>query len=141
VPLSCISRRPALNPFLPNRLATAGRQLAGALCLGLFLAGGALAETCFYGNDNGTRATIQPHDEAFAEIVIDNRLAHRARPVCDLTIFGVTVSLEYAAGSGALPDWFIATVPPGFTADPAQVLIDDNDTGSILIWHDAGAGA
>jgi hypothetical protein len=114
------------------------RPLALALILPF---GAAHADTCQYGGPHGTRASIQPHDEAFAEIVITNRLAPRHRTTCDLVLFGVTISLQYDAGAGSLPDWFIPTLPQGFRAEPEKLLLDDSTEGSILIWLEDGVGS
>jgi len=112
-----------------------------ALILALALPfGTAQADTCHYGNP-GTTVSIKPGDDSFAVVHIDNMLAYRARALCDLTIYGVTVQVEYAPGSGALPDWFHVTAPPGFVAVPPSILIDDNDTGQVLIVIDGGLGA
>lgn len=100
----------------------------------------AAADTCHYGSP-GTTVSIAPGDASFAVVTIDNKLAARARTICDLTIYGVTVTVEYDAGSGALPDWFFVTVPRGFVAVPPQILIDDNDSGKVLIVLDGGLGA
>ena len=100
----------------------------------------AAADTCHYGNP-GTTVSIAPGDESFAVVTIDNKLAARARTTCDLTIYGVTVTVEYDAGAGALPDWFSVTVPRGFAAVPPQILIDDGDTGRVLIVLEKGLGA
>ena len=100
----------------------------------------AAADTCHYGSP-GTTVSIAPGDDSFAVVTIDNKLAARARTTCDLTIYGVTVQIEYDAGSGALPDWFFVTVPPGFVAVPPQILIDDGDTGRVLIVLDGGVGS
>jgi len=102
--------------------------------------GTAYADTCHYGNP-GTTVSIAPGDDSFAVLTIENKLAHRARALCDLTIYGVTVQIEYAPGSGALPDWFHVTTPRGFIAVPPSILIDDNDTGRVIIVLDGGVGS
>ena len=106
------------------------------------IATSAAADTCRYGNGPiATSVSIAPGDESFAVVTIDNKLAARARTTCDLTIYGVTVTVEYDAGAGALPDWFRISVPPGFVAVPPQILIDDGDTGRVLIVLDGGVGS
>ena len=106
-----------------------------------FLAIPAAAETCFFGSEtHGTRASIAAHDLAFAEVTLDNRLSFRSRPTCDLVLFGVTVQVLYDPSEGDAPDWFYISVPPGFRADPPQIMVDDRDTGSVLVWMDEGAG-
>ena len=115
-------------------------RAALALAALLATASAARADSCTYGSEtSGTRVTIIPHDEAFAEIVIHNKLAARLHTHCRVTLFGVTVSVDYDAGSGSLPDWFFTNAPSGFRADPPQLLLDDGDTGSVLIWHEGGS--
>lgn len=146
-PLSQGSQRCGPALFLsPKGLLRAGSrpasQLAGALCLGAFLASAAHGETCSFGGfERDTRATILPHDAAFAEVQITNTLTARLRAVCALTLFGVTVEVEYLQRPGTLPDDFIVTVPPGFRADPPEITIDDLDSDSVLIWLDEGVGS
>ena len=119
----------------------AGRVFGPPLSLALFAAPVA-ADTCRYGpNSVATQVTIEPHETAFAIVHIDNKLAFRTERYCDLTIFGVTVTVEYDPGSGALPDWFRVTVPRGFVAVPAEILIDDRDQGQVLIVLEKGLGA
>ena len=112
------------------------------MALAIAMAAPAQAETCYYGSPaNGTNITIQPHDEAFAEIVIDNRLAFAYRRVCTVSQFGVGVTVRYLAGPGDEPDWFEIEVPPGFVAEPPSILLEDKTHGSVIIWIDGGAGA
>jgi hypothetical protein len=112
-----------------------------SLCSGAVLSSPALAgNTCLWGNDAGTNVLIQPHDEAFAEVIIDNRLTARRKPVCEVVLFGVPVQIEYLQRPSTAPDDFVVTVPSGFRADPAEITIDDFDTDSVLIWIDEGVG-
>lgn len=83
-----------------------------------------------------TNVVIQPHEEAFAEIIVENTLTRQHRRTCDLTLFGVTFTVEYSQARGTLPDDFTTTVPPGFRADPPVLTVDDFDSGSILIWFE-----
>jgi hypothetical protein len=112
----------------------------GASILALLLQVAAPSDTCSYGNP-GTTVIIAPGESSFAVIEIDNKLARRLYTFCDLTLFGIVVRVEYAPGSGALPDWFHVTPPPGFIAVPPSILIDDNDTGEVLIILKKGLGA
>ena len=108
----------------------------------LALTSPALSDTCFYGSQTaGTRVTIQPHDEAFAELVIDNRLSFRSHATCDLTIYGQTVQVLYDPADNLDPDWFFVTTPPTLRADPPQILVDDRDTASVLLWMTGEAGS
>jgi hypothetical protein len=106
------------------------------------LAAPAYADTCAFGpGDIATRATLQPHDEAFAVVVLDNKLAARDRSMCDLTLYGVTVRVFYDSAQGSAPDWFHVHVPPGFVADPPSVLVADGARGQVLIWISGGLGS
>ena len=103
----------------------------------------AYADACTFGGpgDIATQATIEPHDEAFAVVTLDNRLAVRTRALCDLVLYGVTVRVFYDSAQGPAPDWFHVHVPPGFVADPPSVLVDDGLRGEVLIWLDGGLGS
>lgn len=115
--------------------------MACLFSLALFAAP-ATADTCRYGpNTVATQVTIEPHETAFAVVHIQNKLAFRTERYCDLTIFGVTVTVEYDPGAGAIADWFRVTVPAGFVAVPAEILIDDRDQGQVLIVLEKGLGA
>lgn len=102
------------------------------LSLLLALATPVAAETCYFGA-NGTHATILPGAEAFAEIVVENRLAARSVRTCELTLYGVTFAVDYDAAPGELPDNVSVAVPPNFTADPPSAVIADNDQFTFLI--------
>jgi hypothetical protein len=91
------------------------------------------ADRCHFG-DPGTTVWIAPHDEAFAVVEIRNELAWRIRDTCALTIWGVTVVVRYDAGPGREIDRFSITVPPGFRADPADLLLHDEHGARVLIW-------
>ena len=67
-------------------LKLAGRGFGPPLLLA-FLAAPVSADTCSYGNGGiATTVSIEPGDESFAVVTIDNKLAHRARSHCDLTL-------------------------------------------------------
>jgi hypothetical protein len=108
--------------------------------LAALLCAPAHASTCEY-YPAGTSVTIAPHDNAFAQVHISNRLAPRNHDTCDLTIYGVTVSVFYDATLGDSADWFHVSVPQGFIAVPPQILINDRDTGTVLIILDGGIGS
>lgn len=110
-------------------------RLAFALCLA---ASPALADTCDFGA-NGTRATIAPHEQAWAQVIIDNRLAPRLREgPCVLTHEGRDVVVMYAAQPGRDPDAFGVEPPEGFVAVPAWVVVEDGAATVVLIWEWAG---
>ena len=128
-------------PPLSSLCKLAGRVVGPPLLLALFAAP-ATADTCRYGpNTVATQVSIEPHETAFAVVHIENKLAFRTERYCDLTIFGVTVTVEYDPGAGAIADWFRVTVPAGFVAVPAEILIDDRDEGQVLIFLEKGLGA
>lgn len=112
------------------------RPLATALAL---LAAPAYAETCHFG-PNGTNATIAPHDEHFAQVHIQNRLASRQQTTCALTLWGVTVKVLYEAAPFDAPDTFHIDTPPGFIAIPSSVVVDDRDSARVMIALTDGVG-
>jgi hypothetical protein len=116
-----------------------GQQMRPLIALAL-LAAPAYAETCEYATA-GTSVTIAPHDTEFAQVHISNRLAPRNYTDCDLTIYGVTVTVTYDALDFDAPDWFHVTVPPGFVAVPPSILLDERTTGQVLIVIDGGLGS
>jgi hypothetical protein len=90
------------------------------------------SETCDFGS-GGTTVSIAPGDESFAVVTINNLLARQDRTICNLTLYGVTIQVRYSAGHRLEPDWFYVTVPPGFRADPPQILLDDFTSGDVEI--------
>lgn len=92
----------------------------------------ATAALCHFG-DPGTTAWIEPADDAFAAVVIRNELAWRRIGVCDLTIYGVTVELEYHPGRNREPDLFRLRVPAGFEADPPELIVPDETGATMLV--------
>jgi hypothetical protein len=98
--------------------------------------------TCRYDtSQNATNVLLRESDEAFAELVINNRLAFRSEDFCQVTIFGVTITVEYQPGPQSRPDWFYVTVPDGFRADPASVLLEDGTTFTVTIWLDPASSS
>lgn len=71
--------------------------------------------------------------EVWAEVSIANALATRVRSVCDLTHDHETVRVIYDPGLRALPDLFRVEVPPGYVADPAEVIVPDGSGATIRI--------
>jgi hypothetical protein len=110
-------------------------RAAIAICLA---ASPALADTCDFGA-NGTRASIAPHPQAWAQVVIDNRLAPRFREgPCVLHHDGRDVVVMYAAEPGRDPDEFTVTPPDGFVADPGWLILEDGAATVVIIWEWAG---
>ena len=93
-------------------------------------------DTCHFGTLSapGTNVRIEPADEAFARVVIRNELAYRLNPTCDLTLFGVTVVVHYDPGAGREIDRFRVAVPPGFRAEPAELLVEDETGATVVIY-------
>lgn len=107
-------------------------RLPALVALACLAAGAARAEVCHYGT-SGTNVRIAPHGDAWAEVVIDNRLAARTRHVCELRLDGLTVSVRYLPGSGAIPDDFEVIAPEGYIAIPARLRVDDGAGATVLI--------
>ena len=94
---------------------------------------------CRYGSASvSTNISIEPHEDAFARLIIDNKLASRDTHICEVFLYGVKVVVNYDAGRGAKPDWFHITVPPGFVAEPSSILIEDKYMGEVIIRHVGG---
>ena len=79
----------------------------------------------------GIAASDQPG--VWAEVQIANLLAVRVRSVCDLTHDYEAVRVHYDAGAGSAPDLFRIEVPPGYVADPAQIIVRDGFGATVLI--------
>lgn len=79
----------------------------------------------------GIAASAEPG--VWAEVQIANLLAIRVRRVCDLTHDHETVRVIYDAGEGRAPDLFRVEVPPGYVADPAEVIVPDGSGATIRI--------
>ena len=84
---------------------------------------------------------IQPTDApgAVAEIVFDNRTVHSdTLERFDLTLDGLTVTVEALVGRGLTPDRMTVLVPPGYLADPPELDVAEDSTGRILIYEWVG---
>ena len=91
------------------------------------------ATFCEY-SKGGTSVAILAHDTAAAQVVVINRLAPRGKQRCALTLDGLAVSVDYAAGPGDDPDVFITTPPDGYFAAPDWVVVPDGQSVTVLIW-------
>jgi hypothetical protein len=79
---------------------------------------------------------IQPTDApgAVAEIVFDNRTVHSdTLERFDLTLDGLTVTVEALVGRGLTPDRMSVTVPDGYIAVPPDLDVAEDEVGVILV--------
>jgi hypothetical protein len=84
---------------------------------------------------------IQPTDApgAVAQIVFDNKTVHSDRlERFDLTLDGLTVTVEALVGRGLTPDRMTVLVPPGYLADPPEIDVPENEIGRVLIYEWVG---
>lgn len=81
---------------------------------------------------------IQPTDApgAVAKIVFDNKTVHSDKlERFDLTLDGLTVSVEALVGRGLTPDRMTVLVPPGYIAEPPEIDVPEDGVGVILIYE------
>lgn len=79
---------------------------------------------------------IQPTDApgAVAEIVFDNRTVHSdTLERFDLTLDGLTVTVEALVGRGLTPDRMSVIVPDGYIAVPPDLDVAEDEVGVILV--------
>lgn len=79
---------------------------------------------------------IQPTDApgAVAEIVFDNRTVHSdTLERFDLTLDGLTVTVEALVGRGLTPDRMSVIVPDGYIAVPPDLDVVEDEVGVILV--------
>lgn len=80
--------------------------------------------------------TLQPTDApgAVAEVVFDNRTVHVDEfATFDLTLDGLTVTVEALVGRGLTPDRMTVIPPPGYIADPPEIDVPEEQIGRVLI--------
>lgn len=80
--------------------------------------------------------TLQPTDApgAVAEVVFDNRTVHVDElATFDLTLDGLTVTVEALVGRGLTPDRMTVLPPPGYIADPPEIDVPEEQIGRVLI--------
>lgn len=80
--------------------------------------------------------TLQPTDApgAVAEVVFDNKTVHSDELVTfDLTMDGLTVTVEALVGRGLTPDRMTVIPPDGFIADPPEIDVGEDAVGRVLI--------
>jgi hypothetical protein len=108
-----------------------------AAALALLASPAAAQDVCSFGlpdrprTEVGIAASAEPG--VWAEIEIANQLATRVRRVCILTLDHETVRVIYDAGDGALPDLFRVEPPPGYIAEPPEVIVPDGSGATIRI--------
>ena len=51
----------------------------------------------------------------------------------DLSLRGLPIAVTVEQGTGQLPDLLRVRVPPGYAAEPAEVLVQDNASGSLRV--------
>lgn len=79
---------------------------------------------------------IQPTDApgAVAQVVFDNKTVHSDRlERFDLTLDGLTVTVEALVGRGLTPDRMTVTPPPGYIAVPPDLDVGEDEVGVILV--------
>jgi len=98
-------------------------------------------ETCGFGTGEiQTRASVTASDtpEIWAYVVIDNRLSirsgHEDEP-CILIFEGEEIKVYYRPDRGSRPDLFQIIAPPGYYADPPEVIVEDRDGVSVPIRY------
>lgn len=112
-----------------------------AILASLALALPASAETQHLWAGGYSSIVIQPTDApgAVAQIVFTNRTVHSDKlERFDLTLDGLTVSVEALVGRGLTPDRMTVLVPPGYPADPPELDVAEDSTGRILIYEWVG---
>lgn len=85
--------------------------------------------------------TLQPTnvEGAVAEIVFDNRTVHADELArFDLTLDGLTVSVEALVGRGLTPDRMTVFPPDGYIAEPPELDVDEDAVGRIVIFRYLG---
>jgi hypothetical protein len=83
-----------------------------------------------------SRIVIQPSDApgAVAEVVFENRTVHSdTLERFDLTLDGLTVTVEALVGRGLTPDRMSVTVPDGYIAVPPDLDVAEDEVGVILV--------
>jgi hypothetical protein len=85
--------------------------------------------------------TLQPTDVegAVAEVLFDNKTVHADELArFDLTLDGLTVSVEALVGRGLTPDRMTVFPPDGYLAVPPELDVDEDAVGRIVIFQYLG---
>jgi hypothetical protein len=112
-----------------------------SILLTFLLAFPASAETQHLWAGGYSSIAIQPTDApgAVAEVVFDNKTVHSDRlERFDLTLDGLTVTVEALVGRGLTPDRMTVLVPLGYLAEPPELDVAEGATGRILIYEWVG---
>ena len=87
----------------------------------------------------GSSVTLKPAGGPahVADVVAVNRLTggHALRLSHGLTIPGLSVVVDIAHGPGSVPDTYTVTVPDGFIAVPAFVVVPEDGQAVIRIFR------
>lgn len=84
---------------------------------------------------------IQPTDApgAVAEIVFDNRTVHSdTLERFDLTLNGLTVTVEALVGRGLTPDRMTVIPPDGYYAEPPEMDVEEDGVETIIVYPHLG---
>ncbi len=115
----------------------AGPDLSSLLGLATCASVGLLPDAGTFSHQDMTLA-LQPDGYCYA-LTIENRLA-QATNESDLIVAGdVTLRLIVRRGHSDRPDHVDILPEPGWTADPAHLLIADNDSATSMICPGVGA--
>lgn len=107
-----------------------------ALIAAALLAFPASAETQHLWAGGYSSIAIQPTAApgAVAEVVFDNKTVHsNTLERFDLTLDGLTVTVEALVGRGLTPDRMSVTVPDGYIAVPPDLDVAEDGVGVILV--------
>jgi hypothetical protein len=103
------------------------------------IAAPAAADTCGFGLPGAveTRVSIAPAAAPdWAVVTIRNRLAGRAghpdQP-CVRAFDHEEVEVFYDPGPRTVPDRFRVVAPPGYVADPAELILEDGTDATVII--------
>ena len=118
-----------------SRLFRALCKLAGASAPALFLAGAAWAQDVHHwGGMSHIRLQPSADLSAIAEVEFLNEAVHSDDDLTfDLSLGGLTVTVDAVVGRGETPDIFTVTPPVGYIADPVTMHVPEGETGVIYI--------
>ena len=86
-------------------------------------------------------AALRPGSgDAVAQVIMLNRLS-AAPTTCqgDVTLNGLTVTIQFENQGGRLPDTIRVLVPSGFLAVPSEITLEEEAQGTIEIFAIGGA--
>jgi hypothetical protein len=111
-----------------------------AAALALLASPAAAQVYCGFGFPPAVQTSVEialsDNPDIWAVVTIRNRLAGRSghpdRP-CRLVIDHEEVLVFYDPGPRAVPDRFRVVVPPGYVADPAEMILPDDQDATVPI--------